>query len=169
MPILIWQLKIGYINSEWYHIKNFNQNKNAFQNVVEAVNDENKESLDSLKEGLYESCRVDTVEKNVSDEDDVYIAFYLSDSTYYPSTESKYSMIIYQGNDKLPKEFESNINKKIHKNWFYVSNYKNYRYYICLLVSAIYVVFWILSVIALLKCKLTQKAVQKRSDFIDNI
>lgn len=150
------------INSEYYYIHNFKENKIQFEKIVELRvaehTSENTEAFDEvefekLKTTLRKSCRVDSVDLHILSDNKIYVAFPMSDSMYYPSTEDNYRMILYQSDDELPEQFNDRYNKRISKNWFYVTNdQKALQQNLITLCLTVFVLFvWISGIIKLVK------------------
>lgn len=79
----------------------------------------------------------------------------MSDSHYYPSTENKYRMIVFQPKDELPEHLKNDFNKKITSNWFFVTNDNQYYWNAIIIISIILfdLFIWIFGIIKYIKYK----------------
>lgn len=137
-------LCIWFPNSSFYYTGVFWDQKEQFTEASEiklkgSVDDQ----LQNIQQSLFQTCRVDLIDSNIYNEI-MYVSFSLSNSYYYPSTESEYRMIIYQLEDQLPAIFEKYYNRRICKNWFYVTNsYSSiYVFFILLIILTFLLLVW---------------------------
>lgn len=160
IPILVLNLNTYKIDSPYYYIHNFKNNKAYFEEIVDlkiSMNDENVNSKEynEYKSQLFKFCRVDSIDISLCDDNTINVKFYMSNAHYYPSTENKYRMIVFQPNDELPEHFKKYFNKKITSNWFFVTNDNQYYWNAVVIISIIlYDLFiWVFGIIKYIKYK----------------
>lgn len=117
------------------------------------LKESNESEFQIIQKELFDECRVDSINLYGFYDEKIYITFTLSDSSFYPSTEYEYRMIIYQPNNELPDFFYKYYNKRISENWFYVTN--SSRSLHCLLVVLALILFilfiWIIGIVNICK------------------
>lgn len=148
-PIFIFLLWIWFPNSSFYYTSNFFDYKEQFIRASEfKLKGTTDDQFQKMQQSLFQTYRVDSIDSNILNEK-IYVSFSLSDSYYYPSTESEYRMIIYQPEDELPIIFKKYYNRRICENWFYVTNSYG-SIYICfiLLIMLIFLLsVWVTRII----------------------
>ena len=160
IPILLLNINTYKIDSPYYYIHNFKNNKAYFEKIVEleiCMSDRNVESKEykEYKSQLFKFCRVDSISLSLCDDNTINVEFYMSDSHYYPSTENKYRMIVFQPKDELPEHLKNDFNKKITSNWFFVTNDNQYYWNAIIIISIILfdLFIWIFCIIKYIKFK----------------
>ncbi len=158
IPILILSLNIYKKDSPHYYINTFKDNKSYFEKAVDLkishFNDNIKyKEYDEYKKLLFALCRVDLIDILIDDKNNISVEFCISDVNYYPSTESKYRMILYQSNDELPEHFKKYYNKKITSNWFFILKDNQYYWNVGTIIFIILfdLFIWIFGIIRLIR------------------
>lgn len=160
IPIMLLNLNIYKKDSPNYYINNFKDNKDYFEKTVELkissyTENMNFKEYDEYKKLLFQLCRVDLIDVLLDDKNNVSVAFYISDVSYYPSTESQYRIILYQPNDELPEHFKRYFNKKITSNWFFVTKDNQYHWNVAIIISIILfdLFIWSFGIVKFIKYK----------------
>ena len=161
IPIMLLNLNIYKKDSPNYYINNFKDNKDYFEKLVDlkiSMSDENgiSEEYNECKSQLFKLCRVDSIDILLDDKNSISVAFYMSDASYYPSTENKYRMILYQPNDEIPDHFKRNFNRKITSNWFFITNDNQYVWNALIIISIILfdLFVWVFGIVKFIKYNL---------------
>lgn len=173
IPVLLFTSFLCTTNSDSDYVNRFHENKSLFESTVDLItNKSDVLELESIKEIMWEKCRVDSIDVYMTSSDKkIYIVFLMSDSAYYPSTESNYRAIIYQQNDELPDVFVEDHNKKLSKNWFYVTNnHHDVRYLFFIATIVVFIIFvWSLAALKILfkkpRCQHDIVSANKKIDF----
>ena len=122
------------------------------------MSDENgiSEGYNECKSQLFKLCRVDSIDILLDDKNSISVAFYIGDASYYPSTENKYRMILYQPNDEIPDHFKRNFNRKITSNWFFITNDNQYFWNALIIISIILfdLFVWVFGIVKFIKYNL---------------
>lgn len=154
LPILFVLFYIWMQDSNYYYINNFMEHKAQFVEAAELKLNESNENKDQIiQKELFDTCRVDSIDLYNFSGEKVYISFSMYDSSFYPSTEYEYRMIIYQPNNELPEFLDKYYNRRISKNWFYVTNsHKSLHNFFLMLALVLFILsVWIIGIIHILK------------------
>ncbi len=161
IPILLLNLNAYKIDSPYYYFHKFKNNKAYFEKIVDlkiSMSDENgiSEEYNECKRQLFKLCRVDSIDILLDDKNSISVAFYMSDASYYPSTENKYRMILYQPNDEIPDHLKRNCNRKITSNWFFITNDNQYFWNALIIISIILfdLFVWVFGIVKFIKYNL---------------
>lgn len=153
LPILFILFCTWLPNSNYYYISNFSEHRVLFEEAVELrLKDVDKNRYQIIQKELLDTCRVDAIDMYINNEN-IYVSFLMSDSSFYPSNEYKYRMIIYQPNNELPEFLDKYYNIAISENWFYVTNsFESLCIFFLILAFALFILsVWITGIISICK------------------
>ena len=154
LPIFCVLLYTWLTNSNSYYINKFLDNKLLFVEAAELeVKEYNDNKFQIKQKELFDKCRVDSIDLYNFSDGKKYITFSMCDSSFYPSNEYEYRMIVYQSDNKLPDYFDRYYSIKILDNWYFVTNsYKSTQLFVLLLfVSLFILITWIVGIIKIRK------------------
>lgn len=139
-PLVVIMIYGEYNNSQYFYADYFDKNRSAFETYI---SDGGEFEQDSKK-------IVCDIQNLKSDKNELYTIFYMVAPDGTPSDENRWRGIVYC-NSGFPSVYNSDHNKQLDDNWFYIANYQNNRFYIWTGIAVLYAVIWLSGIIILIK------------------